>query len=171
MTAPRVLAIDPSLTASGVAHPGGGTCLWTPGDLRGTDRLSYLHTLCSNILEHVKPDVVVLEGYSYASKNQAHQMGELGAALRLAIWWAKVPCVVIPPAVLKKAATGKGNATKPDMRMALFQRAGVDIRDDNEVDAAWLRHAALVHYGWPEVELPKAQSDVLDKIDWPELAA
>ena len=59
--------------------------------------------------------------------------------IRLALIESEVPYVTIAPATLKKYATGKGNATKADMRMAWFQRTGEDVRDDDAVDALWLR--------------------------------
>jgi len=71
---------------------------------------------------------------------------------------------------LKRYATGKGNATKADMRMALFQRAGLDVRDDNAVDAWWLRAMALDHYGHPLVAMPQTHRQALEKVAWPELA-
>lgn len=55
------------------------------------------------------------------------------------------------------------------MRMALYRRAGLDIRSDDEVDAFWLRQAGLVRQGHPDaLALPKVQTAVLDGIAWPE---
>jgi hypothetical protein len=44
----------------------------------------------------------------------------------------------LPPASLKKFATGKGNAKKPDMLAAARVRLGYGGADDNEADALWL---------------------------------
>ena len=56
-------------------------------------------------------------------------------------------------------------ATKPDMRMALYQRAGLDERDDNRVDAWWLRQVGLHLLGDPDaLNLPKTHLAALDKI-------
>jgi len=45
-------------------------------------------------------------------------------------------------ATLKKHATGKGNAKKPDMLAAARARLGYPGSDDNECDALWLLHYA-----------------------------
>lgn len=55
---------------------------------------------------------------------------------------------------------GTGHHGTPDMRVALLQRAGVDQRDDNQVDAHWLAAAqrqALEAADWP-ASLPSRSS-------------
>ena len=55
------------------------------------------------------------------------------------------------------------------VQFSLGQRAGLDIRSDDEVDAFWLRQAGLVRQGHPDaLSLPKTQTAVLDGIAWPE---
>ncbi len=88
--------------------------------------------------------------------------------MRLELWRRGLPVAEVPPSSVKKYATGKGNATKPDMRVALLQRAGIDERDDNRVDAWWLRSAALDHYGEPVVAMPRIHREALAKMAWPE---
>ena len=46
--------------------------------------------------------------------------------------------------------------------MALYQRAGLDIADDDQVDAWWLRQMGLHLLADPDaIDLPKAQLAVL----------
>ena len=72
----------------------------------------------------------------------------------------------VTPSTLKKFATGRGNATKPDMRMALYQRAGVDCRDDNQVDAWWLRQLGLHIIEDPDrIPLPLTHTTALAKVN------
>jgi len=169
---PRVCGIDLSLTATGIARTDGHTERVTCGDLRGTDRLAWI---CSAITGHTTQgvDLVVVEGPSYGSMSGAGHHEAAG------LWWLvaytldgrDVPYAVVPPSTLKKYATGRGNATKPDMRMALFQRTGLDLRDDNQVDGWWLRAAGLDALGHPVVDVPKAQRDALAKVAWPQAVA
>lgn len=64
--------------------------------------------------------------------------------------------IEVSPSALKKFATGKGNAAKADMRMALYQRAGLDVPDNDQVDAWWLRQWGLHLTSNPAaVTLPK----------------
>jgi hypothetical protein len=88
--------------------------------------------------------------------------GMAQGVIRLACINADLPYVTVPAATLKKFATGKGNATKADMRMAWFQRAGFDVRDDNQCDALWLYEIGLHLLGDDTaLPLPKAQTDAL----------
>lgn len=114
-----------------------------------------------------RTELVAIEAPSLAQRAQA------GTLDRNGLWWLivarlhtlDIPVVEVAPTSLKKFATGKGNATKPDMRMALFQRAGIDERDDNRVDAWWLRQVGLHLVGDPEaIPLPLTHTAALAKV-------
>lgn len=165
----RVLALDLSLTATGWAttlndHGVYGT------HAKGVERLNVLDGWLSGLVDASRPQVAVVEGYAYGKGNQAHQVGEWGGVARLRLYSDGVPFVVVPPAVVKKYATGRGNAPKPDLRMELYKRAGLDVADDNEVDALWLLAAALEVAGDPLWPMPKANVDALAKVEWPSLS-
>ncbi|OPG13751.1 hypothetical protein B1L11_06800 [Microbispora sp. GKU 823] len=172
---PRVIGLDLSMTATGIATWDGRP-------------LSTVRTVASDGDQRLRRIMVTVraDAYDYVAKTpidlaviedlptHAHGAGITGmvhGAVRVALMELGVPYALVPPATLKKFATGRGNATKPDMRMALFQRAGLDIRDDNQVDAWWLRAAGLEYLGHPLLELPKAQRDALAKVAWPEAVA
>ncbi len=134
------LGIDPSLTSTGVAVLTSGkieTWRMTPGKRRAACRLCWFDTEFKNLIDRViKPDVTCVEGYSYASANQAHQAGELGGLLRLRLWRSGRRHFIVTPGTLKKFATGNGNSSKPGVAVALFKRWGVERDQDDEVDAA-----------------------------------
>lgn len=164
----HVAGLDLSLTATGWA-----TALDTygtetePAKLRGVDRLHAWRGWLLDDLLDPRPGLVVIEGYAYGRHNQAHQIGELGGIARLTFRDHYVNFAEVPPATLKKWATGRGNATKPDMRVELFKRSGLDVRDDNTVDALWLLAAGRQAVGDPLWPMPKANVDALAGIDWP----
>ena len=163
---PVVVGVDPSISATGLALSDGS--LQTVGGKpeRGDHRL--LDIACAVGTAISRAHLVVLEDLP----THAHGAGITGMAsgvVRLMCLRASVPYVLLPPATLKKYATGRGNADKGDMRMALFQRTGVDVRDDNQVDALWLRYAGLQALGCPEVSLPAAQVRALSAVTWPEV--
>jgi hypothetical protein len=164
---PSVVGLDLSLTGTGIAN-NTGTHRVRCGDLRGCARFSWIAAHIFGDGTTQAADLVVIEGPSYGSSGAGHHEAA-------GLWWhivhrldaLEVPYAVIPPSTLKKYAAGKGNATKPDMRVALLQRAGIDERDDNKVDAWWLRAAGLDALGRPLVELPKVQREALAKVAWP----
>lgn len=163
---PRVLALDLSLTATGLATPDGELTTINNGR-KGMQRLALIRDA---ILVHVDQVILVaIEGYAFGRPNQAAHLGELGGIIRLALYERGITYVDIPPASAKKYATGRGTATKADMRMALFQRTQIDERDDNAVDAWWLRAMTLDHLGHPPVAMPAANRAALAKVAWPEL--
>lgn len=165
----KVLALDLSLTATGVVHAGHGTALWDT-DYKGDQRLWWFKRKLDDLIENWSIDLAVVEDYvnsSYASS----ESGMLHGVIRIGLFGADIPVAYVPPKSLKKYATGNGNAAKPDMRMALYKRAGFDERNDNLVDATWLYYMALDHYGEPELEMPQSHRVALDKIAWPDLGA
>ncbi len=163
----RVVGLDLSLTSTGVARADGDTVrIRTISN--GPERIDFINqAVIANI---GRVDLVVIEGYSFGSKGAAvFQIGELGGVIRHTLWSHGTPFAVVPPTTLKKYATGSGVAKKPDMRMALYKRAGIDNQHDDEVDAWWLRQAGLDHYGHAEIVLPATHREALAKVEWPVL--
>lgn len=171
MNAPRVIGLDLSLTATGAVWFDGTLDTLKPGERRGLDRIRWV---VARIVESAaRSDLAVVEGPAYSRSNGSGHHEAAG------LWWAVsdaldrfgVPVAVVTPGGLKKYATGKGTATKPDMRMALYRRAELDIRDDNRVDAWWLRAMGLDHLGHAPVSLPQTHRDALVRVDWPEVSS
>ena len=167
-----VVGLDPSLRATGLALPDGELLtITTPSCSTLDDKIERVRHVVGKVGVRSRiAALVVIEGPAFGMNNKAtHELAGL--------WWSLVvrlaeqgnQIAVMSPGQLKKFATGNGNAKKPDMRMALYQRAGLDIRSDDEVDAFWLRQAGLVRQGHPDaLSLPKTQTAVLDSIAWPE---
>ena len=171
--APRVVGLDLSLTATGIAAWDGrptSTIRTVTSD--GDQRLRRIMvTVRADAWDHINNEPIELAVIEDLPTH-AHSAGITGmvhGVVRVALMDRGVPYALVPPASLKKYATGKGNATKADMRMALYQRAGLDLRDDDQVDAWWLRAMGLDALGHPIVDLPKAQRETLTKITWPEV--
>jgi Holliday junction resolvasome RuvABC endonuclease subunit len=169
---PPIMALDLSLTATGCA---GVPSVDEPVSLRtvsssftGVERLCDLLDLVLAFVEFHDPVLVAIEDLPPIRANAIGALGMLHGAVRVALHRSGIDLAFVPPASLKKYATGRGNATKPDMRMALYQRAGLDLRDDNQVDAWWLAAMAADAAGVPLVTVPAAQRAALEKVVWPE---
>ena len=77
-------------------------------------------------------------------------IGGLGWFLRIMI--SRVPTwhfSVAAPTVLKKVATGKGQASKIAVCMGVMKRWGFETDNDNLADAFTLAKIAWLHYGRP----------------------
>lgn len=180
MTIPRVIGLDPSITATGIAWHDGSTTTThdtvTVGDVR-LDNIARKVELAAcyhpDLLRHDeygddrRAHLAVVEDLPINAKG-AGITGMVQGVIRYTLLGLDVPYALVTAAALKKYATGNGNANKSDMRMALYKRTGLDLRDDNKVDAWWLRAMGMDHLGCPLVELPQAQRAMLDTVKWPE---
>jgi Holliday junction resolvasome RuvABC endonuclease subunit len=167
----NVIGLDLSLTNTGIArHDGTLEKPKYPKGVDGDRRLLHLKT--SVKLAATGARLAVLEGYVTRSP-AASSLGMVHGVVRVALMGMSVPYTVIPPATLKKFATGSGAATKADMRMEWFKRTGEDQPDEDKVDAAWCRQAGLHLLGDPgRLALPKSHTIALAKVALPtELAA
>ena len=161
----NILALDLSLCHSGLCRDGESRVIDT-SRLRGAPRLDHIVRQVQSLAGGA--ELAVIEGYSYGSAQGAHQIGELGGAVRLLLYRLGVPVVEVPPATLKKFATGRGNADKTAMVVAARERFGLTgTTNDNECDAFLLWAMARHHYGDPVASVPKAQADALRKVAWP----
>lgn len=159
---PGVLGVDPSLSGTGLAwgDDATSTCGGT-GDQR-------LWVITHAIRELGRLDLAVVEDLPTHGMG-AGKTGMAQGAVRLALMSTLTPYVLVPPATLKTYATGRGNATKPDMRVSMLSRFGTDLRDENQVDAWWLRAMGMDYLGAPIVTLPQTHRRALDKVEWPAL--
>lgn len=177
LPAPRVLAGDPSLTSFGLVRPGGRIELNQDGaKLSGEPvrRLIVLRDWWRDALDLERPDVVLLENYSYGSVNQAAALGELGGFVRVECYERKVPLVLVSPGQLKKYATGSGAAGKGKVNGAAIRQLGMPEQYDGEDDASdalWLHALGMHAYGHPLVTETKPRRDVINALGWPMLQA
>lgn len=117
-------------------------------------------TVMKYITEHY---VICIEGFSYSSKGSAVsvQYG-IGWILRAELLQAGFSYYEVPPTVVKKFATGKGNTKKEEMVLPIYKRWGFEHNSDNVRDAFVLAQIARALNG--QVELTKFQKEALNKI-------
>jgi len=165
----NVLGVDPSLTATGVA--------WNIGNETHTDTISSkfkggpqrmvdLRRQLQKVIGTAYPDLIVIEAPAFASKGRS--VKEIGG-----IWWQYRVFMYdngnrvleVPPSMLKKYATGRGNAKKIDVVQAAWKRLGYEGTNDNVADALWLHQIGLRILGDPSVvPVPAANTETLKKL-------
>lgn len=147
MNPPNVLGFDPSLVSSGYAYSTpDGTILSgrvRPKKLRGEARLDFISAqfeqLIDNLFLHYRsPPLIVYEGYAMGMRGtpgRFFDIGELGGVLKLIAYRKYLRVLLVPPANLKKFATGKGNADKETIASVLADSRGLSFANDDEMDA------------------------------------
>lgn len=73
-------------------------------------------------------DQVFIEGYSMGSTGRVFNIAENCGLLKHYLWKSKYEFTVIPPTVIKKFATGKGNANKELMQTAFEKETGYSVK-------------------------------------------
>jgi Holliday junction resolvasome RuvABC endonuclease subunit len=176
----RVLGIDPSLTATGLAlidldtHAVVDT--WTiaskgKADATLRQRLARIDSIThdATVLDQVA--LVVIEGPSLGQTRQS------GTFDRAGLWWAivgkfaeyDIPVVEVAPACRARYATGKGNAGKDTVLLEVARRyPTVPVANNNEADALVLAAMGCHHLtGHGLVDLPQAHTAALAAVTWP----
>jgi crossover junction endodeoxyribonuclease RuvC len=169
----RIVGIDASLTGTGVAVLDGS--LRTErieSKLTGPARLFEIRNRVREIVaSKTSPsgaDLVVIEGYAFAKPMQAHQVGELGGVLRLMLFETGIPWIEVAPSQVKKFATGRGNAKKEEMAVAIFKRFGREFRSNDEADAFVLAVIGQALAGCHFDNLTAFQREVIDELRNPK---
>lgn len=167
----NVFGIDLSLTSTGIADATGARTI--TNKLRGMERIEYIRAeIEDTLLLPSLTTLVVLEGYSFGSHaSHAHELGELGGVVRWWLWSCGVPYVDVPPATLKRYATGKGNAPKDLMLATAIRKLGYEGHSNDEADALFLRAMGMDALGEPVVKLPAENRKALEKVTWPARAS
>jgi len=127
---------------------------------KGLWRCRWLRNHLIGAMDKHRPVKIAIEGYAYGMRGQGvYQLGELGGIVRLGLMEAGVSIMDVPPATLKKFVTGKGNAKKELMMLAVYKRWGVSCSEHDEADAYGL--AQLARATVTDVKLAKFQREAL----------
>lgn len=133
----RILGIDPS-TYTGLCLLDGDqatTKLLNFSSYKGFKRIDLLYKSLANFVDDSNPDLAVIEGYAYGNKFSLVLMAEIGAMYRKVLFDRKVSWYTVPPTTLKKFATGKGTASKDDMKSSVIAKWGFSSEFDDIIDA------------------------------------
>jgi Holliday junction resolvasome RuvABC endonuclease subunit len=149
-----IAGVDYSLTSPSVCVFSGDTWDWkqckfyylakraksivTDGQFFGTEypeftcdahRYDNLGNWVYNIVSAAGVEEVFIEGYAFGATGRVFQIAENTGMLKHALWRHKIPFDTFPPTVIKKFASGVGNAKKEKMEEAFIAETGINIRD------------------------------------------
>ena len=146
---PVVIGIDQSYTGFAITALGedGHYTQVRPLPGSGVERLFAAQTFVHNFLAYFPKVIAVgMEGYANGAKFGREIAGELSAAVRMGLYEDGFKDVqIVQPSVVKKYATGKGNAKKNEVLLHVYKKWGVEFDDDNAADSY-----VIARYLWEE---------------------
>jgi len=99
------------------------------------ERFKYISDFALDIIGPLINPLVYIEGYSYGSKGQGiFQIAENCGILKYRLQEEQIPYGTVVPSVVKKGATGKGNADKEMMYNAFVAETNIDVKSILETD-------------------------------------
>lgn len=178
----KIVGVDLSLTGTGIAviewkyAVGWNTTVETflikskPCGDSFKSRHLRLETIAASVVGYCKgADMVVIEGPSYGSVG--------GSAFdRAGLWWwvasilftVGTPVAVVTPTQLKKWATGKGNAGKTEVVVAINKLwPTVETNNDNESDALCLATMGVQSMRLGNVPSRAHHEEMIRRVSWP----
>lgn len=114
--------------------------------LKGVERLAFVRDAVAAHIRTHQPSFAALEGYSLQSINRPFDLGEVGGIVRLALFDAGVPFVVVTPTQLKKFVTGSGGSTKEKVQEWIAKKWAVTLTQDDQADAYGLAQVARIYH-------------------------
>jgi len=108
-----------------------------PSDEKEIERIQKIARQVTESILSYKPDLIVVEGLSYGSKNTTSlcQLAKLNFSVEIFCYQMGHPYLMVPPTTLKKFITGKGNAKKELMLLRIYKRYGIEFENNNLADA------------------------------------
>lgn len=176
-----IIAIDPSLSSTGLAVWRSGQPVWLGtirtsmwDDVNGWDMPNRLDRISRSIMPFVADGetIVTMEGQIKPSQEAMRgtstlDLAQLRGVITTDLFRANVPINIVHPSTLK-AFVKSGRCTKADMveqaRNVLGAKAIVD--NDNEADAFWLLAMTLHRYGYPVVRRTPRRKTFVEKVQW-----
>jgi crossover junction endodeoxyribonuclease RuvC len=136
----KIIGIDPSLTNTGLViiedNKFKAINIKTKPTNTVIEELKRLLTIRDGFkLDGV--DIAVMEGVAFGIRKTSalSQLSALNYLIRERLYREKVPFIIVPPTVLKKFITSRGNAKKEEMLLETYKRYEVSFNDNNTCDA------------------------------------
>jgi len=173
--APIYAGLDLSLTSTGIAIAHAGTVTVARVTSKPTAQTSAAQSgRLDDLVRRITQLIPFSDVTRVAIEGPAFGANDAGAHIRGGLWWlirrelfiAGIDTIIVPPANVKKYATGKGNAPK-DAVLAAAVRGfpDVDVTGNDEADALWLAAICARHFDDPiDSVITEARLDALRKV-------
>lgn len=100
-----------------------------------------------NVAQLTSSDIVYLEDYSMGSKGKVFHIAEATCILKYRLYESGIKYITVPPTVVKKQFTNRGNSDKNMMYQSFLEKTNVDL-------------ISQMHYTKNKIESPI--SDIVD---------
>jgi len=121
------------------------------------ERFYNLAVYFMDVIKDVQPDKVFIEDYSFGSTGKVFHIAENAGLIKHLIWKDYYSLEAIPPTVIKKYATGKGNSKKDKMYESFVEDTKDNISErfgmiahgnpiSDYVDAYWICKLGFEQY-------------------------
>ena len=94
------------------------------------ERYDFISDWAMDILISNEIENVALEDYSYGSQGKVFHIAENTGLLKWKIWQSEIEYKLLAPTVIKKFATGKGNANKEKMYESFLQETSRNLQEE-----------------------------------------
>jgi len=97
------------------------------------ERYDYISDWVMDILISNDIKNVAIEDYSYGSTGKVFHIAENTGLLKWKLWQSEIKYMVIPPTVIKKFASGKGNANKEKMYESFLFETKRNLQEEFQI--------------------------------------
>jgi crossover junction endodeoxyribonuclease RuvC len=157
-----IIGLDLSLTSTGISIYNILEDVFTSEAVKTSNKYSYVERY-KKILDRIididhflEPgSFFFIEGYSFGSFGKSTAMSnliELGGIIKFDVVNRGRQYIDIPPTILKKFITGRGNAKKEDIKLGIYKKYQREFKTSDEADAF-----ALAVFGVKYLEIPTTQ--------------
>ena len=187
ISGPKVLGLDLSLTATGIAGPGWAETVKTRAQRTREQQVDFVHSRMDGLLDRIDAylagvDLAVIENLARRPGfDMTRQMAAFNWMVRRLLWKRGIPYALMDTTQLKVYAVGKGRrngkrsgeaeqeSAKSGTMQAVHAWFPWFTGDDNAADALVLMCAGRDWLGHPLVQLPEENRRVLRRVQWPTM--
>lgn len=168
----KILAVDPSLSATGLAWQAGYEVFHTHPNPKDShkglpDRMHAIADRIIGTLVDEPADLVIIEDPLTTPGSATIVLAGLAWVIRTRLCDYGQEWIGVANSTRTKWATGNGNAKKAEVLYSAQRYLMYDGFDDNIADALWLHDMATCAYALDGDNLTVAKRSVLGNIPWP----